>query len=118
MIKCNGCTVLNGENVATMASVIFSILAGTASKHLYRDESSGDVDLPIPSQRFPSRTILTCAFDAINHIDDSDNPSDIHFQWDRISIFGVKKTCPCNHHQSDVATRFELHCGLVVNLHG
>ena len=54
--------VLNGENVATLASVIFSILAGTASKHLYRDESSGDVDLPIPSQRFPSRTILTCAF--------------------------------------------------------
>jgi hypothetical protein len=41
--------VLNGENVATLATVIFSILAGTGSKHLYRDESSGDVDLPNPA---------------------------------------------------------------------
>ena len=31
---------------------------------------------------------------------------------------GVKKTCPCNHHQSDVAAGFELHCGLVVNFYG
>ena len=27
------------------------------------------------------------AFDAINHVDDSDNPSDFRFQWDRNSMF-------------------------------
>jgi len=39
-----------------------TILARTATKHFYIDEILGDVNLQVPNQCFPSRTILTCGF--------------------------------------------------------
>ena len=55
---------LTSPKRSTAEGVAFSfrIPAGTGSKHLYSDETSGDVDLPVPSQIFPSRTVLTCGF--------------------------------------------------------